>query len=96
MSSERYEDDDGTITALLDRSRRRIPTLQAMRERLQQGETLSSVEVVELQKIFDSANDTRALVDRHPELHDLVMKMIALYSEITELALANEEKQQPQ
>jgi len=96
VNSEHHGDDDGTITVLLDRSRRRIPTLQAMRERLKGGDTLSSVEVVELQKIFDSANETRALVDRHPELHDLVMKMIALYSEITELALANEEKQQPQ
>ena len=96
MNNEHHGDDDGTITALLDRSRRRIPTLKAMRERLKGGDTLSSVEVVELQKIFDSANETRALVDRHPELQDLVMKMIALYSEITELALANEEKQHPQ
>jgi hypothetical protein len=67
-----------------------------MRERLKRGETLSYLEIVELQKIFDSAKDQRAMLDRHPELHDLAMKMIALYSEITELALANEEKQQPQ
>jgi hypothetical protein len=66
-----------------------------MRERLKRGETLSYLEMVKLQRIFDSANDQRALIDRHPELHELAMKMIALYSEITELALANEDKQQP-
>lgn len=91
-NSEQDKTDAGTISALLKRTKRRIPNLLAIKQRMLEGETLSEVEVAELQGILGSANDTRALVDRHPELQALVIKMISLYEEITQLALENEKK----
>lgn len=89
---DRDKDETGTISVLLERTKRRVPTMLAMKARLLEGDTLADVEIVELTKIFESANDTRGLTDRNPELQQLVTKMISLYEDITELALANERK----
>jgi hypothetical protein len=86
------EIDEGTIAALLKRSRRRIPNLLAIKKRLEAGGTLSSLEITELENMIKGANDTRALVDRHPEYQELVARMVSLYGEITEMAVTNEEK----
>ncbi len=86
------EIDQGTIAALLERGKRRIPNLLAIKKRLEAGRTLSDLEITELEKMIAGANDTRALVERHPEYQELVARMISLYEEITEMAVANEEK----
>lgn len=86
------EIDEGTIAALLKRSRRRIPNLLAIKKRLEAGGTLSNLEITELEIMIKGVNDTRALVDRHPEYQELVARMVSLYGEITEMAVANEEK----
>ncbi len=38
------------------------------------------------------ANDTRVLIDRHPEYQELAARIFSLYDEITRMAVANEEK----
>jgi hypothetical protein len=86
------EIDEGTIAALLKRSRRRIPNLLAIKKRLEAGSTLSSLEITELENMIKGAKDTRALIDRHPEYQELVARIASLYEEITEMAVANEEK----
>jgi hypothetical protein len=86
------EIDEGTIAALLKRSRRRIPNLLAIKKRLEAGGTLSSLEITELENMIKGAKDTRALINRHPEYQELVARMVSLYHEITEMAVANEEK----
>ena len=86
------EIDQGTIAALLKRSRRRIPNLLAIKKRLEAGGTLSSLEITELENMIKGAKDTRALIDRHPEYQELVARMVSLYEEITKMAVANEEK----
>jgi hypothetical protein len=91
-NAEQDKTDLGTISALLKRTKRRIPNMLAIKQRLLEGETLSDLEIVELQSILHNANDNRALVDRNPELQQLVTKMIALYEDITQLALDNEKK----
>jgi hypothetical protein len=89
---EQDKTDLGTISVLLKRTKRRIPNMLVIKQRMLDGETLSDVEIMELQSILGHANDNRALVERHPELKELSTKMIALYEEITQLALANEKK----
>ena len=42
--------------------------------------------------MIEGANDTRALIDRHPEYQEGVARIISLCNEITEMAVANEEK----
>ncbi len=86
------EIDASTIAALLERAKRRIPNLLAIKKRLEAGGTLSDLEITELKKMIEGANDTRALVERHPEYQELVARIISLYEEITEMAVANEEK----
>jgi hypothetical protein len=86
------ETDEGTIAALLKRSKRRIPNLLAIKKRLEAGGTLGGVEITELERMIQGVNDTRALTERHPEYQELVAKMISLYGEITEMAVVNEEK----
>ncbi len=86
------ETDEGTIEVLLERAMIRVPNLLAIKERMLEGETLSNIEIVELDSALSHVKDIRALLSRHPELHEIVVKMASLYDEITELALANEEK----
>lgn len=86
------EIDEGTIVVLLERGNRRIPNLLAMKKRLEAGGTLSDLEIIELEKMIEGAEDTRALVERHPEYQELVAKLMTLYEDICEMALANEEK----
>ncbi len=38
------------------------------------------------------ANDTRVLIDRHPEYQEPVARIASLNEEITKMAVANEEK----
>ena len=42
------ESDEGTIAALLERANRRIPNLLAVKERLENGDTLSAIEIEEI------------------------------------------------
>ncbi len=86
------EIDAGTIAALLERGKRRIPNLLAIKKRLEAGGTLSDLEITELTKMIEGFGSTRALVDRHPEYQELVARIISLYEEITAMAVANEEK----
>ena len=84
--------DEGTIEVLLQRAKGRIRNLLAVKQRLLEGNTLSDIEIVELDSMLEHANDIRPLLDRHPEFHEIVVKMISMYNDITALALANEEK----
>jgi len=86
------EIDEGTIAALLKRIKRRIPNLLAIKKRLEAGGTLSNLETTELEKMITGSEDTRALFERHPEYQELVAKIFSLIEEITEMAVANEEK----
>ena len=87
----REEIDEGTIAAVLARIKRRIPNLLAIKTRLENGDTLSKIEIERLGKLIESADHTRDLVERYPEYQELAARIASLYQEITELALANEE-----
>lgn len=89
--NDQTEDDNGTIAALLERAKRRIPNLLAIKERLEQGDTLSAIEIEELGNHIEAADHTRELFERHPEYQELGARVASLYHEIMELAVANEE-----
>ena len=86
------ESDEGTIAALLERANRRIPNLLAIKERLENGDTLSALEIEEIGNMIEGADHTRELVERHPEYQELAARMASIFEEITELAVANEEQ----
>jgi hypothetical protein len=84
----------GLVTTLLQRyTRQRLPRLLEMKERLDRGEKLDDYDIDFLQMIADERKDRNQALQtayRHPELHELVLKAIDLYHEITSKALENE------
>lgn len=87
------EAEEGTIAVLLNRAvNKRIPNVLAIRERLLKGGTLSDLEITHLDEILTDGRRMQAMVDRHPQFHELAAKMTSLYAEITKMALENEKK----
>ena len=83
--------DAGVIAAMLNRLEiERLPRMLAMQQRVKRGESLNEIEMDYLQRVFGDAKEAWTLIERHPEYHDLVTRMINLYREITAKALENE------
>ena len=88
MSSD---DDLGTIQAMLDRlNHQRLPRVLDMKSRVDRGKCLGDSDLDYLQQVFEEANHAKSLLARHPELEELVGKLVGLYSEVTQKALDNE------
>lgn len=84
--------DEGTIEVLCERLvHQRLPRTLELQERVNRGERLTEFDIIFLQEIFEEARHVRALYARHPELSEIAAKMSAIYLEITEQALKNEE-----
>jgi len=80
--------DDGIIVVLLERlEKRRLPRLLAMNEQLDAGKPLDDMELEYLEEVIEDARRALPLFERHPEYQELALKVIGLYSEISEKAL---------
>ena len=91
MSQE--QKDLGTITVLLDRlNSHRLPRALALKEKVDKGEVMNELDIAFLEEVFTDANNVGPLVDKYPELNDLVAKLISLYKEITDKGLENQQK----
>ncbi len=91
VDRDQEEDEEGTIAAQLEGARRGIPNLLAVKERIDGGDTLSDLEIADLEDIFERARHMIHVYDEHPEVQDLVAKVISLYLHITTRAVENEE-----
>jgi hypothetical protein len=81
------------VQALVQRFQKLIlPQALRMKERVDAGEKLSSMDMEFLKEVFEAANKALPIVDRHPEYKELAARAIHLYKEITTRALENEEK----
>lgn len=83
-------EDAGTIAVVLERARSGIPNLIALKERIDEGDTLSDLEIADLEEIFERARHMIHLYDEHPEAQDLVARVMSLYLHITTQAVKNE------
>lgn len=83
--------DAGVIMALIERfEKQRLPTLLALKKKIDSGTALSDVDLEFLDKVNDDAMRTMPLTEGHPELHSFCARVIHLYREITAQALKNE------
>ncbi len=83
--------DAGLIQILAKRlETERLPRALALKEKVDQGETLDESDIAFLEQVFKDAGTLRPLVDRHPEWQALAAKMMLLYKEISDKALENE------
>jgi hypothetical protein len=71
--------------------KQRLPRALDLKKQVDQGETLSSFDLAFLDEVFSDVQQLQSLLDRHPEWQPLVARLIHLYKEITERALANEQ-----
>jgi hypothetical protein len=86
-------DEEGTIIALLERFRlQRLPAALEIKSRVDAGGKLTEHDIEFLAQVFEDTRTAQPLLARHPELATLVGKGAALYKEITEQALENEQR----
>ena len=85
--------DSGVILALMRRfNEQRLPRALKLKKRVDQGEKLTETDIAFLEEVFNDAQHTGPLVEKHPELQPLVSRAISLYKEITDRALENEKQ----
>ncbi|HEY9199272.1 MAG TPA: hypothetical protein VIR60_07890 [Gammaproteobacteria bacterium] len=85
--------DAGVSQALLDRlNNQRLPRALEIKEKVDAGEPLGEYDLRFLEDVFADAQAIQPMVDRHPEYQKLVARVIHLYKEILDKAVANENK----
>ena len=86
--------DKAVLEALVDRfEKQRLPRLLDIKKNVDQGGTLSEYDMVFLEELFkDARGNDKYLQAADDDLKSLMMKVLALYQEITDKAMENEKK----
>ncbi len=87
-------EDAGTLAVQLENAKRGIPNLIAIKDRIDGGDTLSDIEIAELEDVFERARSMIHVYDEHPEVQDIVARVVSMYLRITTKALENEQSRQ--
>jgi hypothetical protein len=83
----------GIIQALVEEfETHRLPILLKIKDKVDDGATISDGEIEFLGKVIEDANRTMHLTASHPELHEFCQHVVHLYKEVTEKALENENR----
>src|SRR6476620_2418355 len=85
--------DSGMIQLLLMRlNEERLPEAMRLKEKVDKGECLSDYEARFMESVFEDAGTVRRLAEKYPEYQGLVNKVSALYTEIIEKAIDNQQR----
>jgi len=83
--------EDGIILTLIERfEKQRLPRLKELKHKTDNGEILSDGDIKFLGTIMHDAQQSKHLMDRHPEWQRFCAYVVHLYETITEKALENE------
>ena len=84
--------DAGMLAVLVERlENQRLPRALDMKAKVDQGERLDEFDLALLEEVFTDVVALKPLIERHPEYEQIFGKMMALYHEVTEKGLANEQ-----
>lgn len=85
--------EEGVAYTLLERFEKyRLPRTLDIKARVDLGEPLSEADIAYLERVMSDAEEVRRLVEKNPAYEKLYTRAVTLYREITEKALANEQK----
>ena len=88
--------DRGIIFVLLDRlNSYRLPRVLKLKEQVDRGEPLSSMDLQFLKRALSEGGEARRLALRHPEYQPIVDQMSKLYDEVATKGVENERNPQP-
>jgi hypothetical protein len=83
--------DDTVIVTLIERfEKQQLPRLKQLKENVDKGEILSSLDIEFLENVIHDAQQSKRLFDKHPEWQAFCANVLHLYETITEKALQNE------
>ena len=68
----------------------RLPKALALKERIDKGDVLNELDLQFLEQVIADASAIRPLMQKDPRVLEVGGRMLELYREITEKALANE------
>ena len=68
----------------------RLPKALALKERVERGEKLGDLDMEFLEEVVRGARELLPKVKENPQAESVAARMLQLYAEITEKALANE------
>lgn len=84
-------EDTGTLEAILQRLNDfRLPRLLELKERVDDGETLTEYDLEFLEHALEDGRNIQGLIKRHPEVQPLAARVTALYHDIVAKGLENE------
>lgn len=96
MTDQAPDSDTGTIVVLLERLRtQRLPRILDIKAKVDGGAKLEDYDLAFLSEAARDAESAKPLVDRHPELHEIAGRLVYLFREISDKALANEQGAHP-
>ena len=82
--------DLGIIEVVLERmEKQRLPRLLAMKEKVDNGDSLEDHELDFLEQAITDGRKLLPLIDKHPEYQPLAAQVIELYKDISDKALQN-------
>ena len=86
------QDQVGVLAVLMERfETQRLPRLLELQAKVNAGEKLQNYDLAFLEEVMTDAVNNGPLFADQPEYQTLAVRVVGLYKEITEKALANEQ-----